>query len=1259
MNKLSKIVAFSLSLVLLVGAMIFNSCTDDDDDDDDGPGYLTGLCIDEYGTGRAATRANFIFDKDESGNLNFVRVPTTRFQLMIQKVYSSGRKYTVRFSEAGNDVRMLVFPGTGNAIVTDGDIITVTKSGTFTVYVGVCSDKDLLTVDVQTVDQVLRAFTDGKISNWVALPFVATEPDSTEDVPNVVTGVTVSAPTTNIIKQEASAVLQLSPTAILTYSKGDTQQVNIGSGATYVFSSDVRTDSSGFALGTDGKRLATINGASIVLPSSDGGTGVISLRAAYDPGSGGQKVFSNEITISILSNDDYTQEETKQNKLDSLTVTLVDKDGAAIADNEIKASTQANLKVMANYTGGVASEDVSSKATFSILSGGDATQISGRTYTAPLVDNDSTATILANYGGKSKSIIIKIKKRAGTDPVIPGTKPNPGESITTGGATININFGAVTSAPVTPSTPDTPVTPSTPSEGTGTDTQTDVDTDDKITVNPAPSGKVGLFIKADSAPTVWAWEAGAGGKSCSELEKDAWPGAKAVSAEGYMNDGGTGWYVRWFSTDSQSGKAITMKLNGGGEILGKPLPFYYDGTNFYTKDPTVAPKPSKPSIKISPASGKVSSKSTITVTINKNLTALTAGSITVNSAAKFNFGTTEGTNITAKGGTFNIKVADLSLSDGASIAISVSATNKLGVSTASASLTLDANMKEDVFTWDNVYCYFVLTDRFNNGDTTNDHSYGRQSGGSIPEVATFHGGDLKGLTQKIDYLDKLGVNAIWITAPYEQMHGWCDGKDSKFPHYAFHGYYTLDWTSMDANMGTLEEYRTFINTCHSKGIRVIMDVVMNHTGYNTVNDMVTYDFGGFKGAKPAYNWCAATGGLWSQGDGAGVDWASPSWGKWWGCWVRAFDGQFGFAPNGSGDICMSLAGLPDIVTENTNKVTIPTFLRKKWTDELTSKMASYKNPSVAAMDFGGMSGDWRADSKGAPADYLVAWLSAWVRELGIDGFRCDTAKHVHMNRWGQLKKACEAALKAWRSDSTKSKGVGTDAASWTQSFWMTGECFGWSSTAGQGDYYSTGGFDSMINFSFNSVSGSKGRAPTTGDWNSYININKNQDSDGNGNRNSVLSYVSSHDTGLHRATGSTKLATLLGLLPGGVQVYYGDESDRPECDGKGDADMATRGNMNFLSLTDPKIKQWSKIGKFRKYNPAVGAGTGTGTDRTYKDNHVLIAAGGSVTVPAGDYWNWYTGAKVSAENVNGTVEAPALISNKDPNDYADAKANFQ
>ena len=98
-----------------------------------------------------------------------------------------------------------------------------------------------------------------------------------------------------------------------------------------------------------------------------------------------------------------------------------------------------------------------------------------------------------------------------------------------------------------------------------------------------------------------------------------------------------------------------------------------------------------------------------------------------------------------------------------------------------------ASLEMQRFSWDNATVYFVLTDRFLNSDKSNDHSYGRgktQTGADVAGLdtytnpGTFHGGDLNGLTSKVEegYFNDLGVNAIWITAPYEQVHGYTSGN---------------------------------------------------------------------------------------------------------------------------------------------------------------------------------------------------------------------------------------------------------------------------------------------------------------------------------------------------------------------------------------------------------------------------------------------------------------------------------------------------
>lgn len=122
--------------------------------------------------------------------------------------------------------------------------------------------------------------------------------------------------------------------------------------------------------------------------------------------------------------------------------------------------------------------------------------------------------------------------------------------------------------------------------------------------------------------------------------------------------------------------------------------------------------------------------------------------------------------------------------------------------------------------------YFVLQDRFSNGDPTNDTAGmagGRSVNGFDPTDSRFyHGGDLKGLTNKLNYLDKLGVTAIWISPPFKN-------KPVQGNSAGYHGYWATDFTQIDPHWGTNDDLSNFIKKAHKKKIKVFFDVVLNHT----------------------------------------------------------------------------------------------------------------------------------------------------------------------------------------------------------------------------------------------------------------------------------------------------------------------------------------------------------------------------------------------------------------------------------------------
>lgn len=479
---------------------------------------------------------------------------------------------------------------------------------------------------------------------------------------------------------------------------------------------------------------------------------------------------------------------------------------------------------------------------------------------------------------------------------------------------------------------------------------------------------------------------------------------------------------------------------------------------------------------------------------------------------------------------------------------------------------------EGTFTWDNATVYFAMTDRFYDGDESNNNSYGRQTvDAKGTRIGTFNGGDIRGMTQKLreGYFEELGVDAIWITAPYEQIHGYiAGGPEGDFAHYGFHGYYALDYTMMDRNIGTVEEFREFTELAHSQGIRIVMDVVMNHVGYSTLKDMETYGFGKMTGIDSS--WTPDEDEPFSAFHDF-VDYTDEAaWAAWWSPeWVRA--GVAGYLPGGRDDITLTLAGLPDIRTERTEDADVPPVLAKKWAMETDGSYDPWIVPAAKGL---------RQDLEGAPADFMVRWISAWVEEFGIDGFRVDTAKHVELERWTQLEAAATEALRTYRREHPDKPG-----AEWKDDFWMNGEVWGHGVVK---DSYFDAGFDSLINFTFQ---GERRNGPAFNPDSMdrvFTNYSKALNSDTTFN---VLSYISQHDTHLYDRDKLTVGGTYLLLLPGAVKIFYGDETARPMGDGGSDFTQGTRSPMNWDSINEEILDHFRKLGSFRSRNIAVGAGT--------------------------------------------------------------------
>jgi alpha-amylase len=515
----------------------------------------------------------------------------------------------------------------------------------------------------------------------------------------------------------------------------------------------------------------------------------------------------------------------------------------------------------------------------------------------------------------------------------------------------------------------------------------------------------------------------------------------------------------------------------------------------------------------------------------------------------------------------------------------------------SGGLVLLAPLKKPIetaeFNWRNANIYFVMIDRFRNGDSSNDNSYGRQKDGK-DEVGTFHGGDLKGVIEKLDYIQSLGTDAIWLSPIVEQVHGFvAGGSAGSFPFYSYHGYWARDFTKIDANFGNEEDLARLVDEAHKRGIKILLDAVINHAGYATLADLQQDQI---PVVSPLPNWPAAWN-SWAPGSGqeqeqekkqglnwnsfhAQIDYTSKAWSKWWGGdWVRT--GLPGYPKPGSNDQTMSLAGLPDFITESTKAVIPPTWLLNNPDTRVTARD-----------DF-------------TVADYLIEWQTNWVKRFGIDGYRVDTVKHVSGNVWKRLKKEASLSLESWRSENDKTG----------QPFWMMGEV--WGHTAYRSHYFDDG-FDALINFDMQKKmdKGATCFSKMADTYASYAQTLK-EEPDFN-----PVSYMSSHDTELFFGRFKSfdmqrNAANALLLSPGAVQIYYGDEVARNIGPYADDFHQGTRSDMNW-TLDDQRqqlLKHWQALGKFRQAHPAIGAGVhseisqanGYAFSRTLGNDKVVVA----------------------------------------------------
>ncbi|MFF1510706.1 pullulanase-type alpha-1,6-glucosidase [Streptomyces sp. NPDC058326] len=308
--------------------------------------------------------------------------------------------------------------------------------------------------------------------------------------------------------------------------------------------------------------------------------------------------------------------------------------------------------------------------------------------------------------------------------------------------------------------------------------------------------------------------------------------------------------------------------------------------------------------------------------------------------------------------------------------------------------------------------YFVLPDRFANGDTSNDRgglTGSRTRTGFDPTDKGFYqGGDLKGLTQRLDYIKGLGTTAIWMAPIFKNRPVQGEGKDASA---GYHGYWITDFTQVDPHFGTNEDLEKLIAAAHAKGMKVFFDVITNHTA-----DTVDY-------AEKKYGYRPKGAYPYLDKDGRPFD-------------DRAAIGKvdadsFPYTP-------VQKAEKAD--TKVPAWLNDPTVYHNRGDSTWVGESAEYG-------DFVGLDDLWT--ERPEVVEGMKRIYEKWVRDFKIDGFRIDTVKHVDLDFWTQWATALDAyAKKRGRED-----------------FFMFGEVYSADTTV-TAPYVTRGRLDATLDFPF-------------------------------------------------------------------------------------------------------------------------------------------------------------------------------------------------
>ncbi|MFV2101241.1 pullulanase-type alpha-1,6-glucosidase [Micromonospora sp. LOL_024] len=470
--------------------------------------------------------------------------------------------------------------------------------------------------------------------------------------------------------------------------------------------------------------------------------------------------------------------------------------------------------------------------------------------------------------------------------------------------------------------------------------------------------------------------------------------------------------------------------------------------------------------------------------------------------------------------------------------------------------------------------YFVLPDRFANGDPRNDRgglTGDRSRTGFDPTDKGFYqGGDLKGLIDRLDYIEGLGSTAIWLAPVFKNRPVQGEGDDVSA---GYHGYWITDFTQVDPHFGSAADLKKLVRHAHRRGIKVYLDVIVNHTA-----DVISYE-------QDRYSYLDKATEPYRDARGRPFEDRNHA------------DGSRGFPPVNAD----SFPYTPTFDTPADAKVKVPSWLNDP-TMYHNRGDSTFVGENSEYGDFFGLDDLWTERPEVVRG--MTRIYADWVRDTGVDGFRLDTVKHVNMDFWPQFSQGVKkAAARAGKKD-----------------FFMFGEVYS-ADPEITSDYVRQGGLDATLDFGFQEAA--RGFTAAAGSARALADVYARDDlyaaRDTHAGR--LTTFLGNHDMGRigsFIANGTTEPAThlrrdqlaheLMFLTRGQPVIYSGDEQGFTGPGGDKDArqPMFASRTPDYLDddllgtdrshaadqfdRTHPLYRSIAELGKLRKAHPALRDG---------------------------------------------------------------------